>query len=49
MTIAPSPLQSNAIRQRLTLAEYLAHDDGTGNRYEIVDGILVDMGTENKG
>ncbi len=47
MTIAPPRLQPSATRQRLTLAEYLTYEDGTGNRYEIVDGILVDMGTEN--
>ena len=27
--------------QKLTLAEYLAYDDGTDNRYELVDGELV--------
>jgi Uma2 family endonuclease len=47
MTNAPPRLQPNATHQRLTLAEYLTYEDGTGNRYEIVDGILVDMGTEN--
>jgi Putative restriction endonuclease len=29
--------------QRLTIAEYLAHDDGTDLRYELVDGELVRM------
>jgi Uma2 family endonuclease len=47
MTIAPHRSEPNASRQRLTLAEYLAYEDGTGHRYEIVDGVLVDMGTEN--
>jgi Uma2 family endonuclease len=29
--------------QKLTIVEYLAYDDGTGNRYELVDGELVRM------
>jgi Uma2 family endonuclease len=29
--------------QRLTIAEYLAHDDGTDLQYELVDGELVRM------
>jgi Uma2 family endonuclease len=29
--------------QRLTILEYLAYDDGTGARYELVDGELVRM------
>jgi Uma2 family endonuclease len=32
---------------RLTFEEFLALDDGTGARYELVDGVLVEMGTEN--
>lgn len=39
MTIAPS--------KRLTLEEYLDYDDGTDTRYELVDGVLVEMGAEN--
>lgn len=31
------------ISQKLTLSEYLAYDDGTGNRYELVNGDLVCM------
>ncbi len=31
---------------RLTLEEYLAYDDGTDNRYELVDGKLVVMPPE---
>ncbi|MGG6239444.1 Uma2 family endonuclease [Nodosilinea sp. AN01ver1] len=30
--------------QKLTLADYLAYDDGSGTRYELVDGDLVPMG-----
>jgi Uma2 family endonuclease len=32
----------------MTLAEYLDYDDGTEARYELVDGILVNMGNESK-
>ncbi len=35
------------ISQRMTLAEYLDYDDGTDTRHELVDGILVVMGSEN--
>lgn len=31
----------------LTLEEYLAYDDGTDTRYELVDGELVEMPTES--
>ena len=31
---------------RLTLDEYLAYDDGTDNRYELVDGKLIFMPPE---
>ena len=30
-------------RKRMTLKEFLAYDDGTNTRYELVDGILVEM------
>jgi Uma2 family endonuclease len=33
--------------QRLSFEEYLNYDDGTDTRYEIVDGVLVEMGAEN--
>jgi Uma2 family endonuclease len=33
--------------QILTLEEYLTYDAGTDTRYELVDGVLVDMGAEN--
>jgi Uma2 family endonuclease len=32
--------------RRMTLAEYLEYDDGTDARYELVDGVLVEMGSE---
>lgn len=30
----------------MTLEEYLAYDDGTEARYELIDGIIVEMGAE---
>jgi Uma2 family endonuclease len=39
MTIAKS--------KPMTLEEYLNYDDGTDTRYELVDGILVEMGAES--
>ncbi len=32
--------------QKLTCADYLAYDDGSGTRYELVDGDLVPMEIE---
>ncbi len=36
-----------ATNRRMTLEEYLAYDDGTDTRYELVDGVLVEMGAES--
>jgi Uma2 family endonuclease len=33
----------------MTMEEYLAYDDGTDTRYELVDGELVEMPTESQG
>lgn len=33
----------------LTMADYLAYDDGTDARYELVDGELIEMPTESQG
>jgi Uma2 family endonuclease len=33
--------------RRMTLAEYLTYDDGTDTRYELEDGVLIEMGAEN--
>ena len=30
-------------RKRMTLKEFLTYDDGTNTRYELVDGVLVEM------
>jgi Uma2 family endonuclease len=35
-----------ATTKRMTLEEFLTYDDGTENRYELVDGVLVEMGNE---
>ncbi|MBE9079861.1 Uma2 family endonuclease [Romeria aff. gracilis LEGE 07310] len=34
--------------QFMTMAEYLAYDDGTDTRYELVDGVLVAMPVESQ-
>jgi Uma2 family endonuclease len=36
-----------ATNQQLTLGQYLNYEDGTGQRYEILDGVLVEVGTES--
>ncbi len=36
-----------ATQRRMSLEEYLTYDDGTEARYELVDGVLVEMGTES--
>jgi Uma2 family endonuclease len=36
-----------ATERRMTLEEFLDYDDGTDTRYELEDGVLVEMGTEN--
>ena len=36
-----------ATDRRMTLEEYLEYDDGTDTRYELVDGVLVEMGAES--
>ncbi|UBF25665.1 Uma2 family endonuclease [Kovacikia minuta CCNUW1] len=33
--------------KRMTLTEFLHFDNDTGTRYELVDGVLVDMGAES--
>jgi Uma2 family endonuclease len=36
-----------ATSRRMSLEEYLTYDDGTETRYELVDGVLVEMGAES--
>ena len=38
---------TQATRPRLTIEEFLTYDDGTDTRYELVDGVLVEMGAES--
>ncbi len=40
---APTPVKL------MTMEEYLAYDDGTDTRYELVNGGLVEMSTESQG
>jgi Uma2 family endonuclease len=37
-----------ATTRRMSLEEYLTYDDGTDTRYELVDGVLVEMGAESR-
>jgi Uma2 family endonuclease len=46
MTLADRRPPANATPQRMSLEEYLTYDDGTDTRYELVDGVLVEMGAE---
>ena len=39
MTVATDP--------RMTLKDYLTYDDGTETRYELEDGVLIEMGAKN--
>jgi Uma2 family endonuclease len=36
-----------ATQKKMSIEEYLTYDDGTDARYELVDGVLVEMGAEN--
>ena len=45
MTIATDGRPST-VQQRMTLEEYLDYDDDTDTRYELEDGVLVDMSGE---
>jgi Uma2 family endonuclease len=36
-----------ATERRMTLEQFLDYDDGTDTRYELEDGVLVEMGAEN--
>ena len=36
-----------ATDSRMTLKDYLTYDDGTETRYELEDGVLIEMGAEN--
>ncbi len=36
-----------ATDRRMTLTEFLTYDDGTERRYELVDGVLIEMASES--
>lgn len=36
-----------ASQPKMTLQDYLDYEDGTDQRYELVDGVLVEIGAEN--
>jgi Uma2 family endonuclease len=44
MTVATHKTSTN---RPMTLEEFLAYEDGTDTRYELVAGVLVEMGAEN--
>ena len=46
MTVATDG-RAIVVERRMTLAEYLDHDDDTDTRYELEDGFLIDMSGEN--
>ncbi len=48
MTVATDDLRSVKDHRRMTLKEYLTYDDGTAARYELEDGVLVEMGAESR-
>lgn len=39
---------SSVTKPRMTFEEYLTYDDGTDNRYEWIDGVLIEMPTESE-
>lgn len=43
MTITYDRSEASAAAKRMSLEEYLTYDDGTETRYELVDGVLVEM------
>lgn len=47
MTIATDSLRQTGGQRRMSLQEFLTYDDGSDRRYELVDGVLVEMGAES--
>jgi Uma2 family endonuclease len=47
MTITYGRSETNATARRMSLEEYLTYDDGTDTRYELEDGVLVEMSVES--
>ena len=49
MTVTTDDRRLIQKQRRMTLKEFLTYDDGTDTRYELVDGMLVEMGAESTG
>ena len=47
MTVATNEARSVKDLRRMTLKEFLTYDDGTETRYELVEGVLVEMSLGN--
>ncbi len=48
MTVATDSLRQTGDQRRMTLKEFLTYDDGTDARYELWNGVLVEMGAESR-
>lgn len=48
MTVATDSLRQTGGQRRMTLKEFLTYDDGTDARYELWNGVLVEMGAESR-
>jgi Uma2 family endonuclease len=48
MTVATDSLRQTEDQRRMTLKEFLTYDDGTDARYELWNGVLVEMGAESR-
>ena len=47
--VSPQPVMTQTVaKPKLTFEEYLSYDDGTDNRYELVDGELVALPPESE-
>jgi Uma2 family endonuclease len=47
MTLTTEDLRSLTTPRPMTFEDYLLYDDGSDKRYELVDGVLVEMGAES--
>ena len=48
MTVATDSLRQATGQRGMTLQEFLTYDDGTDARYELWNGVLVEMGAESR-
>jgi Uma2 family endonuclease len=49
MTVVTDSLGQAGGLRRMSLQEFLTYDDGSDRRYELVDGVLIEMGAESTG